>query len=235
MINNSNVMEKSTTVVDQKQTASQRSKGKWTKYAMLAVVGITAASLTGCLAGKYTGGGFIDSTAGGGKKATFGFNLEALDRDGDGQADMVIESFIDPETGEVYVPVVWFTAKGQFNYNDQGAGVSFHTDINETLALDENGRVSGDVSWNATLRDDAFADGGITEEDLILTSMVFSGPYTSKAGSGRALVTLTAKNDSFGSAEDTIEVSLSGGPHDGYHNAGTIKGGNIQWHPAISK
>lgn len=43
--------------------------------------------LTGC-SGKYTGGGFIDSTAGEKQKATFGFNLELIDEDGDGFWDL---------------------------------------------------------------------------------------------------------------------------------------------------
>jgi len=160
----------------------------------LALLGITVTTLTASVAGKYTGGGFIDSTAGGGQTATFGFNLEALDRDGDGQADRVRQRYVTPD-GFAFV---------------------------ETLALDENGQVPGSVFWNEG------DDGG-------LISMVFDGPYESNAGSGRVQVTLTAKNDSFGSAEDTIEISLYGGPYDGYQNAGFIKGGNIQWHPAKVK
>lgn len=235
MKHNSNSHRESLTALAQTQTASRPSKSKWGTCATLTVVGIAVVGLAGCVAGKYTGGGFIDSVVGHGQKATFAFNLEALDRDRDGQADQVVEPVLDPETGEFLYGVVWFTAKGQFNYKDHGAGVSFHADINETLELDENSEVAGDVWWNADLREDAFADGVLTESDLILKSMVFSGPYTSKVGSGRVLVTLTAENDSFGSAEDTIEVSLSGGPYDGYYNAGAIKGGNIQWHPAKSK
>jgi hypothetical protein len=67
------------------------------------------------------------------------------------------------------------------------------------------------------------------------TGASFWGPYTSPAGNGQASVNVTTKDDQFGNPDDTIEVSLSGGPHDGYHNSGTIQGGNIQWHPAKTK
>lgn len=232
---NSNSHEESLTVVEQSQTASQPGKSKRGTYATLAVVGIAVASLTGCLAGKYTGGGFLNSAAGGGKKATFGFGLEALDRNKDGQADQVIEPVIDPETGDLAYYLVWWTGKGEFNYNDQGAGVSFHIDIKEQLAIDENGQVTDSVGWTGYPRDGAFDDGVLDASDIILTGMQFFGTYVSEAGSGQVTVTLTAKNDSFESAEDTIEVTLTGGPHDGYHNSGTIQGGNLQWHPAKAK
>jgi hypothetical protein len=235
MKNNANIMEKSSVTVDRKRPSSRRSKVKGTLHS-LAVTGLVALGLTGCDPGTYTGGGFIASAAGGKAKATFGFNFEALDRDGDGQVDQVIAPVANPENPEeIWYYLVWWTGKGQFNFNDSGAGVNFHFDMNETLAFDANGEVESDVSWTGDLRDDAFDDGFLSESDLILTSMLFSGPYTSKAGNGHVSVVLTAKGDSFGSAEDTIEVTLTGGPYDGYHNSGTIQGGNFQWHPAKSK
>jgi hypothetical protein len=232
MVNNSNTMKESIAAADQQSTATQPAKGKWAKTAVVAAIGITLATLTGCFAGKYTGGGFIDSVAGGGKTATFGFSLEALDRDKDGQADQIIEPVIDPETGEPAYYVVWWTGKGEFSYNDHGAGVSFHVDINEQLALDANGEVTDWVGWTGDLRDGAFDDGVLDENDIILTGMQFAGTYVSGAGSGQVIVTLTAKSDSLGSTADTIEINLVGGPYDGYHNSGVVKGGNIQWHPA---
>ncbi len=213
MINNSSTIGKSPDVTDQKQTNSQPGKGKWTKFAMLAVVGLVASLLTGCAPGKYTGGGFIDSAAGGKAKATFGFSLEGIDEDGDGQAD----------TAVVYppgqVPIIFAIAKGQFNYNDHGAGVQFHLDIvpDPTLTRADGGPLNG--CWVVGAGTGAYC----------------FGPYTSRAGNGEAYVSLTAKGDQYGSAEDTIEVVLTGGPYDGYQNSGTIQGGNIQWHPAKAK
>jgi hypothetical protein len=213
MINNSSTIGKSPDVTDQKQTNSQPGKGKWTKFAMLAVVGLAASLLTACAPGKYTGGGFIDSAAGGKAKATFGFSLEGIDEDGDGQVDI---AFVYPPGR---VPIVFAIAKGQFNYNDHGAGVQFHLEIvpDPTLTRADGGPLNG--CW--------VVDAG--------TGAYCFGPYTSRAGNGRAYVSLTAKGDQYGSAEDTIEVVLTGGPYDGYQNSGTIQGGNIQWHPAKAK
>ena len=230
MINNSSTRT-GPALVDEGETAKAPSKRKSTTFAALALA-VIVASLTGSsafgqgLAGKYTGGGFIDSTAGGGKKATFGFNLEALDRDGDGQVDKVRQVVLDPETGEGLYRVNWWLAKGEFNYNDQGAGVSFHTDINETLALDENNQVAGSMYWLWI----------ITEDNEFISAMVFEGPYTSRAGSGRVQLIVTAENDQFGVyPRDSVRVYLTGGPYDGYANAGYAQGGDIQWHPAAVK
>ena len=230
MINNSSTRT-GPALVDEGETAKAPSKRKSTTFAALALA-VIVASLTGSsvsgqvLAGKYTGGGFLNSTAGGGKKATFGFNLEALDRDGDGQVDKVRQVVLDPETGEGLYRVNWWLAKGEFNYNDQGAGVSFHTDINETLALDENNQVAGSMYWLWI----------ITEDNEFISAMVFEGPYTSRAGSGRVQLIVTAENDQFGVyPRDSVRVYLTGGPYDGYANAGYAQGGDIQWHPAAVK
>jgi hypothetical protein len=214
MINNSSISGKDSAVTDQKQTNNQPSKSKWTKLAILAIVGLAATLLTGCAPGKYTGGGFIDSATGGKAKATFGFSLEGIDKDGDGQVDTAVVYPPDDE-----VPIIFAIAKGQFDYNDLGAGVQFHLAIvpDPTLTRADGGPLNG--CWVIGAGTGAY---------------VF-GPYTSSAGNGRASVSLTAKGDQYGSADDTIEVDLSGGPYDGYHNSGTIKGGNIQWHPAKSK
>ena len=57
--------------------------------------------------GKYTGGGHFASVVPG-KKATFGFNLQAIDRNGDGLVDEV---------------------KGQLQFNDHGTGVAIHGEV----------------------------------------------------------------------------------------------------------
>ena len=73
--------------------------------------------LTSCIeegSGKYTGGGWIPSAAQRESKATFGFNIQALDTDGDGVAD---------------------DAKGQVQYRDRAAEVSLHGVV-EAAAVD---------------------------------------------------------------------------------------------------
>jgi hypothetical protein len=77
----------------------------WKQGAMLAIAGFAVLSLCGCI-GRYTGGGSIGSTAGGTQKATFGFVIDAM-----GPADL--SGFPSK-------------VKGQFQYDDHGAGVSFH-------------------------------------------------------------------------------------------------------------
>ena len=50
---------------------------------MVAVVALSALAVVGC-AGKYTGGGYIESViTGANSKATFGFNIDGTDVDGD--------------------------------------------------------------------------------------------------------------------------------------------------------
>jgi hypothetical protein len=104
MKNKSNSIEECPALMGQKQTTNQRSKGKWSQLAMLAVVGLAAANLTGCV-GRFTGGGSIDSIVGAPQKATFGFVLDAVDPDAGGYPTNVT---------------------GQFQFDDHAAGVSFH-------------------------------------------------------------------------------------------------------------
>jgi hypothetical protein len=201
---------------------------------MLSVVGLAVMILTGCDPGKYTGGGVIDSAAGGGQKATFAFNLEAVDRDGDGQIDQ-IDVPLDPSDPDNFIWVEWWLAKGQFQYSDPAAGVQFHFDCDLTLALDANKQVESSVSF---VIDEAVAESwqfGDPVPDNIIIGLEFFGSYTSRKGNGQLSVILHAKGDAFGASADTIEVTLYGGPYDGYHNSGTVQGGNIQWHPAKSK
>ncbi len=63
MTNNLSTPRKDSVLMEENQTAKPQRKRKGTTFAALALAGIAVASLTGCLAGKYTGGGFIDSTA----------------------------------------------------------------------------------------------------------------------------------------------------------------------------
>src|SRR6516225_6251077 len=114
MINNLNIIENGSALSGQKQTPDQRTQRNWRRFANLAIVGLTAALLVGCAPGKYTGGGFIESAAGGNQKATFGFELEGIDATGSGQVTLEFGQ-VGPTTFDV-----WALAKGPFTYNDHG-------------------------------------------------------------------------------------------------------------------
>jgi hypothetical protein len=79
---------------------------KFSRLVLGAAICCAALLQTGC-AGRYTGGGYIDSIAGAPQKATFGFNINGIDLDGDQAPDV---------------------ATGQFQFNDHGTRVSFHVD-----------------------------------------------------------------------------------------------------------
>jgi hypothetical protein len=84
-------------------------------FVLLAIPTIITMLVVGC-AGKYTGGGHIESATDPDAKANFGFNMHAIDEDGDEWAD---------------------TYKGQLQYNDHGAGVQFHGEVTYVGILDE--------------------------------------------------------------------------------------------------
>jgi len=217
MINNLNTFEKGSVLSGRKQTLRQQTQRNWRHCANLAVVGLAAALLVGCAPGKYTGGGFIESAAGGNQKATFGFELEGIDATGSGQVTL--------EDAEVapFVFEVWGLAKGQCTYNDHGAGVQFHFDCVPTTTLPADGSPPSGCFF--VLNDDFTA----------ATAAIFNGPYKSPAGNGEVYVTITCIGDQYLSTSNTLSIQLTGGPYDGYSNSGTIQGGNIQFHPANSK
>jgi hypothetical protein len=161
---------------------------KWTKFAMLAILGLWASSQVGC-AGKYTGGGFIDSVEGAPQKATFGFNINGIDQNGDGYPDV---------------------ATGQFQYDDHGAGVSFHVDQIEPTGLYVGISNPGDFM------------------------IVYNGSYSSKDGDGDVWIAVGAKGDGtdgLHNSYDYVFVLVFTGPYASYENAGVVQGGNIQFHP----
>jgi hypothetical protein len=98
------------------------------------------------------------------------------------------------------------TAGGQFQYNDHGTGVVMHERPN-------------------TLEGFAFIG------NLILVGNAYVGGYSSQAGNGTVLVGVTADHDPFGNPVDFLVVLVMDGPYAGYFNAGTVQGGNIQYHP----
>ncbi len=190
---------------------------KVVKCLVLLVLLPLVAGAFGC-AGKYTGGGSIPSTAAESKAgATFGFNLEGVDRNNDGQIDIATQ--YDP-VGDFYFG--WMVGKGQFNYNDHGANVSFHVDFDAMYTYNP-----GESLDNIYVR--------FNEDYTNITALTWNGTYTSRAGRGYVTIAVTSNGDWLDSLDDTIEVTLYGGPYSGYHNSGTIQNGNIQWHPAKSK
>src|SRR5262249_17557740 len=142
--------------------------------------------------------------------------LEGVDTTGSGYVDM--------ESVEVAPDVYanWLLAKGQCTYNDHGAGVQFHFDCVEMTNYP-----APDGSYPSGIHVGFNADGTAGAE--------FNGPYTSPAGNGTVQFTITCIGDDFANTNNTVTVSLSGGPYDGYYNSGTIQGGNIQWHPENTK
>ena len=199
MINNSSTIGKSLDVTDQKQANSEPSKGKWTKLANLAFVGLASLSMVGCV-GRFTGGGSIDSVAGGPQKATFGFVIDAVNPDEAGNPTAI---------------------KGQFQYNDHGAGVSFHVD-QLTPAL------------YARIYPDIFAP-----DPAVM--FAYHGTYSSAAGTGELDLGVASDRQvldgPFGSSnnKDALFVTVLTGPYAGYENVGLVQDGKIQFKPAKSK
>jgi len=158
---------------------------------MMTIVGLSAVALVGC-AGKYTGGGYIDSViVGANSKATFGFNIDGTDVDGDGNPDL---------------------AKGQFQYDDHAAGVSFHVVVDERPL------------------------GLICNPDCVTPGasimVPYAGSYSSKDGSGNVTLAVTSINDGFGNQVDSLWIyGVSSGPYAGYSNYGVVQGGKIKFHP----
>ena len=139
------------------------------------------------LPGKYTGGGWIESAEDADSRASFGFNLNAIDEDGDGIAD---------------------TAKGNLLYHDDAAGVKVRCEVTSGGHIQEGEDTFGVLVGTYTPQPNSLGEGG-TFEALVLD-----------AGEGAL------------SGGDSIEIHLIGGVHADYSNAGSLGGGNIQYHPA---
>jgi hypothetical protein len=193
MKNKSNSIEECPALMGQKQTPNQRSKGKWTQFAMLAVVGLAAASLTGCV-GRYTGGGSIDSVAGAPEKATFGFVIDAVNPDEAGYPTAI---------------------KGQFQFNDHGAGVSFHVNQFEQAQPPY-----------------AHILGGLSDPQAVI--FAYTGTYTCNKGTGSLDLGVSSDTQVFSGTHnsDAVYVMVWSGPYAGYSNEGLVQNGNIQFKPA---
>lgn len=135
----------------------------WIALALIAL----GPGLTGC-AGKYTGGGWIPSQVDARAKATFGFNMNAEDTDGDGVAD---------------------TTRGEFQFNDRAANVAFHAVVIEGYFNPEWVWPYGDmlaIYWPIGARPQAAGlvrivvfdrgePGGASQDQLYIE--VLDGPY----------------------------------------------------------
>ena len=202
------------------------------KYAMLATVGLIGASQVGYAqqveAGKYTGGGFIQSAAG---KATFGFNLEGVDGDGDGfidRVDAIQLRELWPGGPKVPFLVWWHVGRGQFQYNDHGAGVQFHLALDAAYELNPDNSTPDRVVFSY----DVIFTPGQWPPKIIVTGITWVGTYSSEVGSGQVFVSVNAEEDAFGSLVDTLTINVMSGPYRFYSKSGVLKGGNIRWHPA---
>ena len=194
--------------------------------AVLAIVGLIGASQVGYAqnvpAGQYTGGGFIQSAAPGApQKATFGFNLEGVDGDGDGFVDRVDKVVFNPRPSLVW----WYVGRGQFQYNDHGAGVKFHLDHDAAYELNPDNSIPDRVTFRTSVIFPPFPP------KIIVMGIEWVGTYSSKDGSGKVFVSVNAEEDAFGSLVDTVRIWVQSGPYSGYSNSGVLQGGNINWHP----
>lgn len=163
---------------------------KWKQCAMLAIAVFAVLSLSGCI-GRYTGGGSINSTAGAAQKATFGFVI-----DGIGPPDL-----------NGYAT----KAKGQFQYDDHGAGVSFHVD-------------------KITPTDFFYVLGGGNA-----VGIQYNGTYSSIDGPGTLTFGVSSHDNTDGLGDldqDSLLVIVLSGPYAGYSNGGLVQHGTIQFHPA---
>jgi len=180
MINNSNTLEEFPTLVDQKQPASEPSKGTWTRFARLAFVGLASLSMVGCV-GRFTGGGSIDSVKGAPQKATFGFVIDATNPDENGNPTAL---------------------KGQFQFNDHGAGVRFHVaQLEPTGSFDPSGSA---LFFN------------------------YIGTYTSDQGSGTLRLGVASHGQlnpdpPYNANSDAVLVEVYDGPYAGYYNSGLVR------------
>lgn len=140
---------------------------------MSAIAGFAVLSASGCV-GRYTGGGYIDSTVvGAPQKATFGFVIDAM----------------GPADANGYPTRV----KGRFQYEDKADGVSLH--VNQMTPTDYfyyigtgagaagiqyNGTYSsvngtGTLTFGVSSHDQTDGMGDMDQDSVVI--VVLSGPY----------------------------------------------------------
>lgn len=168
-------------------------------------------------AGYYTGGGFIESAAGGARKATFGFNLEGVDENGDGIID---QAFVF-EGGFFYT---WLVGRGQFQYKDPASGVTLHLDHDASYELNPDGSTTDRIS--------AVAEFVGPPLWFKISCLQRIGTDSSRQGTGSVYITVKSEEDAFGNTDDYLSIRVRTGPYADYNNHGVLKGGEIRWHPA---
>jgi hypothetical protein len=179
------------------------------------VMGCAALTTVGCTEGAYTGGGWLRSAQleGASKDvrdgvATFGFQGQSRDRDGDGEIDDV---------------------KGELQYNDHANKVAFHGDV-------ADGGFPGFLAFEICSGGECV--GGEVDEngDPILSEQVYVAngtyqPSPKQAGPGGTFEMVLVDWGQEGPDEgDYLSVTLAGGVYDGYSNSGFVKGGNLSAH-----
>ncbi|HET6576386.1 MAG TPA: hypothetical protein VFG68_22490 [Fimbriiglobus sp.] len=181
----------------------------WSSLGVAAAAALCALGPVGC-AGKFTGGGWIDSRAGAPAKATMGFNLQATGEDG----------------GDLEY-------RGQFQYSDHGSfagfpdGVAIHGVIDEVNIAEDI--ILGSLGFGG-LGFDFGPDG------LPGNAVLFTGTYTPQPeslGDGGAIegVVVAGGISDLDDPRDFVVIHLIGGVYDGYANGGFIQGGSFKYHP----
>lgn len=172
--------------------------------------------------GRFTGGGVTASTAGGSATAAYGFQLAAIDADGDGRL------FEFGPFGPTADPDDVF--RGTFTFNDMAAGVAFQGTI-------DLGGTFGELPFNACM-----VPCNQPRQYQVSNSGVFVGTYEpipKTLGPGGYFEVLIVDNGEPGvtDPQDEIFVWVGSGVHAGYSNLvdrfvfQKILGGNIQFHP----
>jgi hypothetical protein len=179
-------------------------RGNLRRYAGFAgLLLLLALMATGC--DQVTGGGYIHSAnLTSNEKANFGFSA-ICKKD---------EPFIGGGTGSAKF------YEGQLQWDDHGANVKFHGDVNERLGVQTAG-VPASKQCEAA---DAFFGENTTDA-------TFGGTYTPEHSTGPAdegTFTVNVTNTGKGGINgDTIEITLDDGRYNGYTNAGVVEGGQI--------
>ena len=156
---------------------------------MVASVSALALAAIGC--DQFNGGGWLQSSTGE-DRATFAVHGKCKETE-------------DPVFGQVAA-----LHEGQLQYNDHGADIRFHGDV-EPFPFP--------ISQTCKELDDPF----------IFPAVIFRGTYRPQPrGVPGEFTGTVADNGEPGFEGDTVSISVLTGQYAGYQNAGPLQGGNIQ-------
>lgn len=203
MMNSSNSAQQGSRS-DQKQLPNSGRKRTYNSWAIMSVLGLAVASLTGC-AGKYTGSGSIPSVAGDANKATIAFNVQT---DGDTDGDGVPEN-----------------VKGQLQFQDLAAGVRVHGEVRSAGIMPETVWIDGIWFPAGTM----VFEGPYTSQPP--SSGNSHLPLGGKQGDFTVAVYSPQTPGTQGGGEQ-LYIFFWGGQEHGYYNFGNVSGGNITCHKA---